>query len=165
MTTITSPAPAAPATPVEAKEIVHHVTISRRHDFTFAASFDDVPGADGIVLDEPAPLGAGSAPNAAALLSAAVGNCLAASLLLCLKRTRAEVVDLEARVTTRIARNEAGRWRISGIDVELSPEVGPDDAGRLARCIDLFQDFCIVTESVRAGIGVGVRVATKETVS
>jgi uncharacterized OsmC-like protein len=146
-------------------EIVHHVTLSLAHDFTFMASFDDVPGSETLVLDEPPPLGQGSAPNAAALLSAAVGNCLAASLLLCLKRTRAGVTEMAAHVTTQITRNETGRWRVNHIDVELSPGVGSEDTGRLTRCEELFEDFCIVTESVRAGIPVDVKVKERVAVS
>jgi len=36
------------------------------------------------------------------------------------------------------------------------------DAGRLERCERLFEDFCIVTASIRQGIPVKVRVAQRE---
>ena len=76
-----------------------------------------------IVFDEPPPLGEGSGPNAAAVLAAAIGNCLAASFAFCLRKVRVEPVDLTAAVVAHVARNEQGRFRISGIDVELAPEV------------------------------------------
>jgi hypothetical protein len=58
-----------------------------------------------------------------------------------------------------VTRNEKGRFRISRIDVELMPEVADGDRARLVRCEQLFEDFCIVTESVRQGIPVNVSVA------
>ena len=57
-----------------------------------------------------------------------------------------------------LPKNEAGRLRVSHLDVELSPELDPEDMGRLARCEGLFEDFCTVTESIRQGIPVAVTV-------
>jgi uncharacterized OsmC-like protein len=126
--------------------------------YEFVATFPDKDGLPPIVFDEPAPLGEGSGPNAAAVLAAAIGNCLAASLAFCLRKARVEPVDLKAAVVARVARNEHGRFRISGVDVELVPEVLEADRARLERCERLFEDFCIVTESVRRGIQVNVKV-------
>jgi len=36
--------------------------------------------------------------------------------------------------------------------------VGEEDVARLERCASLFEDFCVVTESVRKGIPVNVSV-------
>ncbi|MDP1570933.1 MAG: OsmC family protein [Vicinamibacterales bacterium] len=138
----------------------HHVTLSLRSGYQFDAVFPGVDGTPSIHLDEPVPLGEGQGPNAAALLGAAVGNCLAASLLFCLKKSRTEVGGLEAAVDVRIERNPEGRFRIAGITVTLDP-TGVDDAAKLTRCEGLFEDFCIVTESVRAGIPVEVTLANR----
>jgi uncharacterized OsmC-like protein len=135
---------------------LHHVTVRLDRDYRFTAGFDDVAGAQPVHFDEPEPLGADSAPNAAAMLGAAVGNCLAASLAFCLRRARVDMGGLSAHVTTRVVRNERGRFRIEGIEVELDPEVSAAARGKLERCSDLFEDFCIVTESVRRGIPVTV---------
>ena len=135
----------------------HHVTLRLDRDYRFTAAFDDVPGAEPARFDEPAPLGSGSAPTAAEMLGAAVGDCLAASLAFCLRRARVDLAGLTAHVTTRVVRNARGRFRIESLDVELDPQV-VDAAGKLARCGDLFEDFCIVTESVRRGIPVNVSV-------
>jgi organic hydroperoxide reductase OsmC/OhrA len=138
----------------------HHVTVELKKDYQFVARFDDVDGAPTLVCDEPAPLGDGRGPNAAAVLGAAVGNCLAASLAFCLRKARMEPVELTARVTTRVARNEQGRSRIAGIDVVLSPAFAAQDEGRQERCQQLFEDFCTVTASIRHGIPVSVSLAT-----
>ena len=132
----------------------HHVTVRLARDFEFVAEFNDVPNAPALLLDEPKPAGGNRAPNAAALLGAAVGNCLAASLTFCLRRARIEVEDLTATVTTHVTRNDKGHHRITGIDVELAPVLG--DNRRIDRCEALFEDFCTVTASVQHGIPVHV---------
>lgn len=127
-------------------------------DYQFTTSFETLPGAQPILVDEPPPLGAGEGPNAAALLSAAVGNCLAASLVFCLKKSRVDVAGLEVEVNTRIIRNDAGRFRIGGMSVNLRPSLAGGEPAKYARCLELFEDFCIVTASVRDGISVDVKV-------
>ena len=134
----------------------HHVTVELKKDYQFVVRFDDVQGAPTLVCDEPEPLGQGNGPNPADLLGAAVGNCLAASLAFCLRKARMDPRSLSARVTTHVARNERGRFRISGIDVELSPDFMPSAAAGPRRCDDLFEDFCTVTASIRRGIPVSV---------
>ena len=141
----------------------HHVAITHAADYEFVAEFTDVPQAGRLRFDEPEPLGGNRAPNAAAVLGAAVGDCLATSLAFCLKKARIDLHGLTAQVTTTVTRNEKGRFRISGIDVELSPSVADGDRARLDRCEQLFEDFCIVTESVRQGIPVTVAVKQPET--
>lgn len=138
----------------------HRVELRFVRGYEFVATFKDGERHDVLVLDEPPPLGEGSGPNAASVLAAAVGDCLAASFAFCLRKVRLEPVDLTANVTAHVERNEQGRYRVTGIDVELVPEVQEHDAARLDRCERLFEDFCIVTESVRRGIPVNVRVST-----
>ena len=140
------------------EEHTHRAIVTMVRGYQFVAEFPDTDGQRAILLDEPQPLGENRAPNAAALLGAAIGDCLAASLTLCLRKARATVDGMTATVTTHVARNDAGRFRISGIDVELSPELGLESGDRLQRCGRLFEDFCIVTESVRRGIDVRVSV-------
>lgn len=139
-------------------EITHHVTVRRAPEFEFVATFEDMPEKPSILFDEPAPLGENRAPNAAAVLGAAVGDCLAASLTFCLRKARLDPEHLTAHVATHVQRTDRGRFRIAGIDVELSPELAEGDGAALDRCERLFEDFCIVTESVRQGIPVNVSV-------
>ena len=135
-----------------------HATVTLVRGYQFVAEFPDTESNRAILMDEPRPLGENRAPNAAALLGAAIGDCLAASLTLCLRKSRATVDGMTASVITHVARNDQGRFRITGIDVELVPELGLGAGDRLERCSAIFEDFCIVTESVRRGIQVHVSV-------
>jgi uncharacterized OsmC-like protein len=136
----------------------HRVELRFVRGYEFVATFKDQDGLPAMVFDEPAPLGEGSGPNAAAVLAAAVGNCLAASFTYCLRKVRLEPIDLTASVVAHVDRNEQGRFRVSGIDVELTPELLEGDKARQERCERLFEDFCVVTESVRRGIPVNVKI-------
>lgn len=123
--------------------------------YRFRIHFDNEKESD-FYMDEPKPLGSGDYPNAGKFLAAAVGNCLCASLTYCVRRQHAEVFSLNAEVYTTLARNERGRLRLTKIIVKLHPEVS--DQVMLERCKDIFEDFCIVTESVRNGIPVDVTI-------
>jgi organic hydroperoxide reductase OsmC/OhrA len=137
------------------------VSLAREEGFRFRVRF----GAEGVtmVTDEPPPLGAGSGPNPSALLAAAVGNCLASSLLFCMQKRRLEVGEFPVEVRTTTVRNAEGRMRIGEIRVCLAPTVTPDVRAQMGRCLELFESFCVVTESVRAGIEVKVAVEPRIT--
>jgi organic hydroperoxide reductase OsmC/OhrA len=109
-------------------------------------------------VDEPPPLGKGRGPNPALLLGTAVGSCLASSFLFCLSRARIQLQELRTTVRGTVARNSEGRLRIGSINVTLSPSVADEDRARVERCRAIFEDFCIVTQSVRAGIDITVGV-------
>lgn len=140
-------------------QIVHEFTISMKQveNFEFEVSFDKEQYA-ALRMDEPEPLGRDAAPNASRVLAAAIGNCLTASLLFCTRKARVETGAVETRVHVRISRNERGRLRIAGVEVEIDPRFPPGERDRAARCLELFEDFCVVTQSVREGIPVEVRV-------
>ena len=133
------------------------VALTLRDGYAFTVNFAEGEGAP-LVVDELPPLGEANGPNPARLLAAAVGSCLSASLLYCLRKSRVEVAELRTMVEGTIVRNERGRLRIGALRVRLAPEVTQEQRERMGRCLDLFQDFCIVTESVRAGIAVDVEV-------
>lgn len=143
----------------------YHVTLHFAGGYEFVAEFPDIAGTPKLLLDEPPPLGEAAGPNAAAALAAAVGNCLSASLLYCLRKVRMEPTDLQADVVAHIGRNETGHVRVTRIDVTLKPSLIDMDHDRFERCNRLFEDFCTVTESVRRGIPVTVSVATEAATS
>ncbi len=133
------------------------LTMNLEDGYEFLVEFDE-EGVPPLLIDEPAPLGEGAGPNASRLLAAAVGNCLSASALYCLRRARVEVNGMRTSVSGRLERNEAGRLRVRGIQVRIVPEIDDAPHGRIQRCLELFEDYCVVTQSVRDGIDVEVQV-------
>jgi uncharacterized OsmC-like protein len=123
--------------------------------FRFDVEFD-VEGASNLLVDEQKPVGESLGPNPARLLSAAVGHCLSSSLLYCLQKAKVRVKSLNTTVTTNIWRNEEGHLRVRNIDVQIHMDVNDENKGRVPRCLDIFEDYCTVTESVRKGIEVNV---------
>lgn len=129
-------------------------------DYQFDVTFD-LERMQGLKMDEPKPVGGGTGPNAARVLSSAVGHCLSASLAFCFQKSRIPLKHVSTKVYTTLARNEAGRWRVQGIKVEIKAEPeNEQDRERMKRCLDVFEDYCIVTHSVRKGIDVKVAVQT-----
>lgn len=121
-------------------------------------SFDSEEIED-ILVDEPEPLGSGEYPNAGKILAAAVGSCLSASLAYCLRRSGAQLQSVSSDVYAMLKRNERGRLRFSKMSVDIS--VDADSAAKLERCRSLFEDFCIVTQSVREGFEIEVDVKSR----
>ncbi len=141
-------------------EIVNRfaIHVEQIDGFEFRVHFDKDRFAT-LELDEPPPLGHDVAPNAARVLAAAIGNCLAASLVFCLRKARREANGVRADVDVEIVRNDERRLRIGKVAVVLHAPL-PPDAPELGHCVSTFEDFCIVTQSVRAGIDVDVKVVT-----
>ena len=125
--------------------------------YQFRVQFGE--GKPELLMDEPAPLGEGAGPNASAVLGAAIANCLSASLLFCLRKARVEVEGISADVEVATTRNERHRLRVGAVKVRLHPHLAEGEEGRIRRCLDLFEDFCVVTEAVRDGIEVEVEVS------
>jgi hypothetical protein len=67
---------------------------------------------------------------------------------------------MQISVAGTVVRNARGRLRIGSLHVTLAPEVAAAQRERMGRCLELFEDFCIVTESVRQGIPVTVVLAS-----
>ena len=129
-------------------------------DYHFTVTFDK-ESLKAIAMDEQAPLGTGQGPNASRLLASAVGHCLSSSLLFCLQRSRIQLKQISTEVHTKLGRNETGRWRVQNIQVNIKAEpINQQDQERMKRCLDIFEDFCIVTASVKKGIDMQVTVQT-----
>lgn len=112
----------------------------------------------GLIMDEPEPVGTNIGPNASKVLAAAMGNCLTASLLFCLKKARVEVGGINTKVNGVMRRNEKGRWRIVEITVDIIPSLSAEYDEQFDRCINLFEEFCIVSQSIKQGIPINVKV-------
>lgn len=108
-------------------------------------------------MDEPKPLGQDVAPNPARILAASIGNCLAASLVFCMQRAGQPVTGIASDVHVELVRNAEKRLRIGKVSVKLRPKLTAASAA-YAECLSKFEDFCVVTQSVRQGLEVDVSV-------
>jgi len=112
-------------------------------------------------MDEPSPLGASKGPNAARVLAASVLNCLSASLVYCMSKSKISVKRMSGEAEPLISRNKEGYWRVVGVNVSLYPELEANpDQTRLKRCLEVFENYCVVTGAVRSGFKVDVKVNT-----
>lgn len=137
------------------------IQLEQDGDFSFRVRFDDTALAP-LLTDEPAPLGQSRGPNPARLLLAAVANCLAASLLFALRKHHNAPGPIRAEISALPMRNETGRWRIPSAKVTLHLPGHNADYRQLERVLAQFEDFCVVTQSVRQGIEVDVSVVDAE---
>ena len=132
-----------------------HAHLKHVGGYKFDITFDELEGSK-VTMDEPKPVGSSEGPSAAMMLSSAVGHCLSSSLLFCLEKSRAKPKGLATDVETSMVRNERGRWRVGDIKVKMKIDIDDVDREKLERCRGLFEDFCIVTASVREGVKVDV---------
>jgi len=135
------------------------VTLEQIGGFEFLVKFDE--GTE-LLMDEPKPLGEGKGPSASKVLSAAIGNCLSASLLFCLQKARVDTRRIKTTVTTTVKRNENKRVRVGPVHVQINIDLDKGPRPKINQCIKLFQDFCVVTASIRRGVDVSVEVIDQE---
>ncbi len=134
------------------------VELEQLSGYEFKVKFDNPQFAE-LLLDEPPPLGGDKGPNASRLIGAAVANCLSASLVFCLAgKFKQPLGALKTKAHGTLERNDKGRLRIGRLDVTITMAEAAEDVQHMQRCLAQFEDFCIVTESVRRGIPVAVRV-------
>ena len=126
-------------------------------NFEFKVDFDEYGY---IITDEPPPLGKGEGPNPARLVGAAVANCLCASLLFALKKKKQWLPYLRADVKGEIAKVD-GFWRIVQINVDIQADTAEVDTELLNTAVQQFENFCIVTQSIRRGIPIHVELKSK----
>ncbi|WP_407519655.1 OsmC family protein [Methylobacterium oryzisoli] len=111
-----------------------------------------------LFVDEPDPIGAGEGPCPEQMLAACVANCLCGSLVFALRKYRQPTAGLAAKASCHVERNEAGRLRVSAIDVAIVLDLASVEADRLDKVLAQFRKFCTVSESVEAGVPVRVTV-------
>ena len=132
--------------------------------YAFKVNFEG-SGLEALHTDEPAPLGEGSGPGPSVLLLAAVANCLSASLVFALRKFKNTPGPIRAEITARKQRSAEGRWRIPRAEVVITLVDNAADLEHFERVMAQFEQFCIVTQSVREGIEVDVRVVDAAGVS
>ena len=142
---------------MSAVENEFRIELRRQANYRFEVHFPDT-AVPVLLTDEDAPLGENAGPSPGQLLGVAVANCLAASLTFAMRKFKNEPGALRATATVRLARNEQKRLRIRHIGVDLHLPMPAANVQMLDRILAQFEDFCIVTQSVRTAIAVDVRV-------
>lgn len=134
-----------------------NVDIEYLDGYRFEVSFDK-ESMGKLITDETVETGGDEeGPPPSRLLAASTLNCLMASLLFCLRKKSVKLESLEGEVVGTMDRVE-GRLKITHLDVTIETEISPDDEEKVNKCADIFEDYCIVTQSVREGIEVDVSV-------
>ncbi len=135
--------------------------LTQQQNFQFLVEFldTDIPP---ITTDEPPPLGENAGPNPSRMLAAAVANCLAASLMFALKKFKNEPDPVTVEVDVQMTRNEAKRLRVGAVSVAIQLGKSRAQFEHLDRVLEQFEDFCVVTQSVRDGFEVNVAVRDSE---
>lgn len=133
------------------------IRLEQDEDFAFHVVFDE-EALDSMLVDELPPLGLARGPNPARMLLTGIAHCLSASLLFALRKHRNQPGRLRAEISASLSRNAEGRWRIPRVSAELFLPEGEEHYQHLDRVLAQFEDFCIVTQSVRQGIEVDVSV-------
>lgn len=113
-----------------------------------------------ILADEPEPLGGGEGPSPSAMLAASVANCLSASLIYALSRKKEDPGEMSAVVTGTTARVDK-YLRVTNVKVELQLGVAKGELSSLTSALEVFENYCTVTQSVRAGVQVDVEISDK----
>ena len=152
--------PETPGVESEARREDITITMDQIRDYEFRVKFDKEQYAD-LLLDEPPPVGRDTGPNPSRLLAAAAGDCLSASFLFSARKMRVNIQSLRTTVKVWYTRNEKGRLRIGKMKVAIAPTFDPADASKIQRCLELFEDYCVVTQSLRSGIDVSVAVESQ----
>ena len=137
------------------KSIVTNLQLIDGYKFNVKSDVEYIPD---FLVDETKPEGEGFGPNPPRLLATAVGHCMSSSLIYCLKKARITIKKLETTVTTNLFRNENGKLRIRSIDIQINLKVNEEDKTRVPRCLQIFEDYCTVTQSIRKGIEVNVKI-------
>lgn len=132
------------------------IRMAHRRDYQFDVHFDGGPPP--LLVDEPPELGDGEGPSPVQLLLAAVGNCLASSLLFALRKFKIPLLPDDVEAIATMGRVD-GRLRVVNIDARITLDQPVDEAPQhLDRALGQFENFCTVTQSVGQGITVRTEV-------
>jgi uncharacterized OsmC-like protein len=126
------------------------VSVTRQENYRFLVDFGEAMAQ--MIADEPPPLGQDAGPSPSQLLAAAVANCLSASLLFAFGKYKEDPGQVVAVAEATIDRNDQNRLRVTHIHARLTLGVAPESLGHLDRALAQFEDFCTVSQSVRAGV-------------
>jgi organic hydroperoxide reductase OsmC/OhrA len=132
------------------------VTVTRQSRYQFVVDFS--PIVPPLVADEPPPIGDGTGPSPTQLLAAAMANCLSSSLVFAATKYKEDPGPLTTTATCIVDRNEKNRLRVIAVNVTITLGNEPQSPDQLQRALAQFEDFCTVSQSVRAGIPLSVTI-------
>lgn len=81
--------------------------------------------------------------------------------MFCLAKEDVPTHNVKTEATCTMIRNEKKRIRVGRLDVRITAGKELLASRKLDRCLTLFEDFCVVTASIREGIPVGVEVVNE----
>ena len=139
------------------RHFVVKMTHQKNYQYLSQASEDGRLHGKPYLSDEPDPVGDAAGPSTPALLGSALGHCLSASLLEALKHSHVEVLGCETEAVAVVKPNSEGKPRIDHVDVTLRPHIA-QSSPRVQRCEETFENYCTVTQSVKSGVEVRVKV-------
>jgi organic hydroperoxide reductase OsmC/OhrA len=97
-------------------------------------------------------------PNPSRLVGLAVLGCLSSSFIFCLKKRDFTLDNLKAEAEVKIGRNEKGFWRVKKINVNIDVKIDdPETRKRADQCRKMFEQYCLVTQAIREGIDVELK--------
>jgi uncharacterized OsmC-like protein len=92
-------------------------------------------------------------PNPSKLLALSILGCMSASFAFCLQKKNFSLSDFNGKAFIISKRNHRGFWRIKEIKLELHPKIDtPEMRERANKCQKFFEQFCIISESIKEGI-------------
>jgi uncharacterized OsmC-like protein len=133
------------------------ITLTQESDYAFRVAFEG-SAMPGLLVDEDAPIGGERGPDPTRLLAASIGHCLSSSLLFALRKFKNQPAAIVTHVRLDKARNARGRQRVARIAVTIDLPEAAAEYAQIERILAQFEEFCTVTESVRAGVPIEVSV-------
>ena len=96
-------------------------------------------------------------PSPIKLLALSVLGCLAVCFEFCLQKKGFTLSDLDGRAEVTFTRKDKEFWRIRKIDIDLLPKIDNTEMRKsVAQCKNLFEQHCIISESLRKGMEINV---------
>ena len=132
------------------------VELKHREGCMFDARFRTKEG--DLLMREPFGIGIDYGPEAVTLFTMSAAYCMAASLNYYLAKARVLPTTLRAKGHVEMRLTDEHYRRIKCLDIDIRIEVAEKEHKRLERALSRFNDFCIITESIRGSFPVRVQV-------
>lgn len=143
--------------------MVHNLKItldySEKLHFTASArNFEDIH------VDEPESFhGSNLGPSSVEYILIGIGGCLGSSLIYCLQKKKVQVDELSLIVEGIIKHvGPKMHLKLIEINVEINFKAKKTFSQEVENCLNVFQDYCVVTNSLLNGIPINVKYNNKD---